>query len=521
MNTEEDSKLLAEAAASKLEEDKINEVVQKPLPRKPLPENAKSSMDIYRKPMEAPDSMSSSNPNNKITRKPLAQDQLNILPPDSDRTEGTQRRPFGPRPIMSEAFISTKPAFIVDGRPSSSGTQMHCSTDPDSANVTNPNETFPATRTSKKAFSVTIIRRDLSSAAQWNVGSFIGEEESENILRTVHSKKPYYNILVNITTPGYGQFRDLPANAKSAGRMTSPYPPGNPQTGFDRRIRMEGSSFWDRSKQHKRAQSDIPDAHNTTRGQRGSIDSLNTSFLNPQSNGGHESHTKGYSFRSPWGGHCKFSTSGSGRTLRCNHTLPGPVSASNTTDEGSPSQVAVAVSELRFNLPSSAIFQSSIPPNSATKGRGTEPGRFHIPKFDQIRNKLSPEKSNPPLPPRPHSQLRPPPGSYAALYPSDDEDLPALPPRPHSHAISSDDDREHSRHSVVSNPFQHRSMWTSEEDDEGHLDLSLGQEKAGGGNRGKRVKLGKLIVFDEGCKMIDLIVAANMGIWWSIWESNV
>jgi NADH dehydrogenase (ubiquinone) Fe-S protein 8 len=70
-------------------------------------------------------------------------------------------------------------------------------------------------------------------------------------------------------------------------------------------------------------------------------------------------------------------------------------------------------------------------------------------------------------------------------------------------------------------------MYPSEDDEEGDEDddfddgfdpLSLGREKAGGGIRGKRVKLGKLIVHDEGLKMLDLVVAANMGIWWTIWD---
>lgn len=60
-----------------------------------------------------------------------------------------------------------------------------------------------------------------------------------------------------------------------------------------------------------------------------------------------------------------------------------------------------------------------------------------------------------------------------------------------------------------------------EEDDEPIFDFSgLGKEKAGGGNRGKRAKLGKLLVHDEGLKMLDLVVAANMGIWWQAWERS-
>lgn len=52
------------------------------------------------------------------------------------------------------------------------------------------------------------------------------------------------------------------------------------------------------------------------------------------------------------------------------------------------------------------------------------------------------------------------------------------------------------------------------------LDLSLGQEHAGGGFGGKQAKLGKLIIENEGLKMLDLLVAANIGIWWRVYEKT-
>ncbi|KAI4176200.1 MAG: hypothetical protein LQ346_007937 [Caloplaca aetnensis] len=52
------------------------------------------------------------------------------------------------------------------------------------------------------------------------------------------------------------------------------------------------------------------------------------------------------------------------------------------------------------------------------------------------------------------------------------------------------------------------------------LDLSLGQEHAGGGFGGKQAKLGKLIIEPEGQKMLDLLVAANMGLWWKVYEKS-
>ncbi|KAK3051366.1 hypothetical protein LTR09_007389 [Extremus antarcticus] len=54
--------------------------------------------------------------------------------------------------------------------------------------------------------------------------------------------------------------------------------------------------------------------------------------------------------------------------------------------------------------------------------------------------------------------------------------------------------------------------------EDGRIDLSLGQEKAGGGFGGKQAKLGKLIIEPEGIKMLDLLVAANVGLWWRAWE---
>ncbi|KAL8853994.1 MAG: hypothetical protein Q9221_001117 [Calogaya cf. arnoldii] len=61
---------------------------------------------------------------------------------------------------------------------------------------------------------------------------------------------------------------------------------------------------------------------------------------------------------------------------------------------------------------------------------------------------------------------------------------------------------------------------TNDEDEDQQLDLSLGQERAGGGFGGKQAKLGKLIVEPEGLKMLDLVVAANMGLWWKVYERS-
>lgn len=70
-----------------------------------------------------------------------------------------------------------------------------------------------------------------------------------------------------------------------------------------------------------------------------------------------------------------------------------------------------------------------------------------------------------------------------------------------------------------------RKLWRrdAEDDDDDEVspfDVNLGRERAGGGNRGRRAKLGKLIIYNDGLKMLDLVVAANVGVWWGAWEKS-
>jgi hypothetical protein len=78
----------------------------------------------------------------------------------------------------------------------------------------------------------------------------------------------------------------------------------------------------------------------------------------------------------------------------------------------------------------------------------------------------------------------------------------------------------HSRHS--SSVGDYRTSGTEELGNSlDRLDLSLGQEFAGGGFGGKQAKLGKLIIEDEGLKMVDLLVAANVALWWRAYERQM
>ena len=131
----------------------------------------------------------------------------------------------------------------------------------------------------------------------------------------------------------------------------------------------------------------------------------------------------------------------------------------------STSSESVTVSELRFNLPSSNAF------GKASSKRPTLSTQSRLSRDSSI---LSSQRHR---------------SSYSGN-----------PSQPSSFDL---DDQEH-----------------SDSDLDEPMDLSLGQERPGGGLRGRQAKLGKLIIEDEGLKMLDLLVAANMGVWWGVYGRN-
>ncbi|KAL9598768.1 MAG: hypothetical protein Q9219_004265 [cf. Caloplaca sp. 3 TL-2023] len=116
----------------------------------------------------------------------------------------------------------------------------------------------------------------------------------------------------------------------------------------------------------------------------------------------------------------------------------------------------VTVSELRFNLPSSGNSNVNSPRDVESLGR---------PKITE----------------------------RSSYFSSGSDTIPLKNPIPES-----------GRHDEQSRPFS----------------LSLGREHAGGGFGGKQAKLGKLIIEPEGLKMLDLLVAANIGLWWKVYEKS-
>lgn len=372
---------------------------------------------------------------------------------------------------------------------------------------------------SSTSFSLTVIRRDPTSGSQCNVGKVSSFQtnvpppdradpslDPEN-MGTPRAQK----IDILIETSGYAKYRDMPSRASvdayrptskhsfpqqvargfatGADRAAAPRPAWGtihrPAEGFSRQVVMSYGPKWKTNIKkafHRRDRPASPDnggslspvelghsrpthARQGSASTIGSVDSdggLSTA-LNTQPGPGLK--PKGYVFLSPWDGRCEFRTSTNGRSLKCRHVLESASLNVDPRDLAQNIRDAQGMGRSRGDEFSSALvgakpvseLRFSLPNgNTSSKDREDEPKGSHL--SGHISKLL---------------HLQPP---------------------------SSDEDDD-------------------EDDDCGDapMDLSLGRENAGGGNRGNRAKLGKLIIHDEGLKMLDLVVAANIGVWWNTW----
>lgn len=176
---------------------------------------------------------------------------------------------------------------------------------------------------------------------------------------------------------------------------------------------------------------------------------------------------RGYTFFSPWDGRCEFRTGNGGRSLRCRHILPMHTNQWNPLADGMDEAVG-AKGHSRQGSRSPKVV-----------GNDISELRFNLPSDELFGNKATD-------PDRPHEA------------------------------------RERTRDRILNSMINKTEDDVEDEEYEAlGFDMSLGREKAGGGNRGKRAKMGKLIIWDEGLKMLDLVVAANVGIWWNVWERKM
>ncbi|KAK3684613.1 hypothetical protein LTR37_020113 [Vermiconidia calcicola] len=393
----------------------------------------------------------------KVQRKPVSANRTSVSParaqPDLDLPP-LPRRPLPTPPIDEQPWDDQHSMRDDKLRLLRSSSHLDEYENPYSRDYSNHLETLKQLEAESRPDpgTLTLIRRDPGSSKQWNVASIhdppVEEVSSSTLLVPTakrRMKKGGAPVYLDITNEGYAQFistsRPGTLRTGSESRIsTSSATSSNsdsespPEGVFRRRLYMPGSRYSEHgygSSGHRKhssvsSASGENDLRQTMRnGERHSVDMGAMA----------DRRTRGYTFTSPWDGSCEFTTSATGKSLKCRHRLP-----SSSQQSGN----IVEVSELRFNLPISS--RNNTPTTLATKRSSYfTPGRFR----------------------------------------SGEDESPAP--------------------SIVLN-------------DDGRIDLSLGQERAGGGFGGKQAKLGKLIIEPEGVKMLDLLVAANVGLWWRAWE---
>ena len=311
--------------------------------------------------------------------------------------------------------------------------------------------------------SLSLIRR--YNNEQWTVGKIVSKGAEPAVSESGESS---HGISVSILTQGYSRFielnnsfinkeRTVTENASGTLDSHAPVTAAAESVCFQRHLQVSGHAM-SRGSRHRPESIDSK----STKESRSSFDlprhsSDSTNSNHRFSNGLPELKSgskKGYILRSPWDGLCEFTTGVAGRTFKCKHTY-----ASSDPRFG-PGMHTAQVSELRFNLPSSKTLGS-------LASKSVDPGT-------------------------PRDVKR------SSLF-------------MHRHRGSSSSSMEPKN-------VNGAGYFGPKIELEERLDLSLGQEHAGGGFGGKQAKLGKLIIENEGLQMLDLIVAANMALWWRVYE---
>ena len=315
-------------------------------------------------------------------------------------------------------------------------------------------ETHREKSTPTQLASLSLIRR--YGGEQWNVAKIMNIGQSDTTRATPDIISRAY---VDILTPGYSKFIDADnSEAMSLLVGTSKQATGvhyERQVIFRRHLQLSRDvkplKEWhtpDLKESRFAAEEVWPEFESRQQSSNSFRTSMNeASAHKPEL-------SRGYTIESPWNGVCEFSTGIAGRSLKCKHSY------SSTNTQFGPGLFSTAVSELRFNLPSS-------------KALGKPDAKSADPGAPRERNRSS-------------MFLR-------------------------------------SHHRRTSSPFEPVARDSTKGiggkiELADRLDLSLGQEHAGGGFGGKQAKLGKLIIEVGGLQMLDLVVAANMALWWRVYE---
>ncbi|CAM1503601.1 Fc.00g011920.m01.CDS01 [Cosmosporella sp. VM-42] len=331
-------------------------------------------------------------------------------------------------------------------------------------------------------FTLTLIRRDPSTGNQWNVGRISSyqmeaqqqeQDESAGFPSVTSAAPPPVSsgrppINIQLETLGYAKFRHMPAkrsidaspggiaNAIASMRDTNQQPPNDGT--FSRQVVMGYSKSWASNFKEKLHQMDGRSGHGHSR--HGSVASTGSA-----------------------------GSAGSAEDVQDVVGLPGP-----------------------GMKPRGYVFAS--PWDGRCEFRTGNGGRsvrcYHILHDDNT------------------SSFNPLVGGPGATGPIQGGQMPVSELRfnlPSTELFKTPEGRRDAKDKIQGHFNKFLKLGNKDESDEDDgtvspFDMNLGREKAGGGNRGKRAKLGKLIIYNDGLKMLDLVVASNIGIWWGAWERS-
>lgn len=381
----------------------------------------------------------------------------------------------------------------LDSRPEPGyGAQRHIRQEPSERSPgLSPNRPYENQPPGGSGFHITLIRRDPTHGSQWNVATMSTPRMDGS------------PIDIEISTPGYNRFTgqndrmslaSLGVNLPTDGRPFSLADLKLPQPETATHPPSEQQSFGPRKFQRQLCVSKPYDDS------RHSIDTFapraSTDSGSPTKPGASKLKSGYYTFSSPWNGTCTFATSVNGRSLKCKHMIPTHNAISDPVNQLP--NPAITVAEIRFNTP----FQAG--------HLHHQPSPNHISPFTLSQTHSFPHHSS--LDPSSPTQSQ---TTGSTPVTSKRQTVaqflnPNLYSRPRARSNTSQATHRPSTSSTSSSADPDDLRAPSEE----RMDLSLGRENAGGGMRGKSAKLGKLIVEDEGIKMLDLVVAACMAVWW-------
>lgn len=289
--------------------------------RKPLPTPPSSPTDTSegyfstRKPLLAP----------VPKRKPVGVGASNL---DLPRIPPRQQRRGSPGPDSSRQSIDrtrlTPPVPPVHGHFTDHLHSYQYITDSDKHPQLVPKPDNPPPE-AKTGVSLTLIRRDPGSGAQWNVASIhdplVHEISSEStadgaMFRAKRSGAPMF---IDVSNPGYSKFVHMnhsrPVSRDSMDSF-SVESDGSSDGVFRRRLWMDGSKHADHAYTHRSR----PSMDETYRPSRSSLQ-LGARDFQFSSRAAVDRRSKGYRFQSPWGGKCEFLTGVAGRSLKVSFTV--------------------------------------------------------------------------------------------------------------------------------------------------------------------------------------------------------